>query len=153
MSQQENSRIVREGFEAWNTHDVDRYIALLDDGYVEQTHTWPAPLCGREAARAAMREYFEAFPDLRFDIDVMISSQDRVFTRWLVSATGRGASLPTPGGRIESSGCTLSKLGNGKIVHVWRYWETDHMLRHVSARRGPDGALPVHRVPAASGAV
>jgi steroid delta-isomerase-like uncharacterized protein len=151
MSEQENSRIVREAFEAWNAHDVDRYVALLDEGYVEETRNWPEPRCGPEAARATMREHFNAFPDLHFATDVMIASHDQVFTRWLVTGTCRSEliNLPGPERRIEIYGCTLSKLRNGKITHVWHYWETDHILRHVGARRGRDVSLPVHRVPAA----
>src|SRR2546425_9641548 len=76
MSEQDNLRIIREAFAAWNAHDVDRYAALLDEGYVEETHTRPTPARGREAARAAMREYLRVLPDLHFDVDVMITSGD-----------------------------------------------------------------------------
>jgi len=136
MSQQENLRIIREAFEAWNAHDVDRYAALLDEGYVEETHTRPTPVRGREAARAAMREYLRVLPDLHFDLDVMITSGDQVFTRWLVTGSYRGESMsrPSSGRQLEESGCTLSKLGEGGIIHVWHYWETDHILRHVAAQ-------------------
>ena len=136
MSQQENLRIIHEAFEAWNAHDADRYAALLDERYVEETHTRPTPVRGREAARAAMQEYFRVLPDLRFDLDVMITSGDQVFTRWLVTGTYRVelmSSLPS-GRQLEGYGCTLSKLGEGGIIHVWHYWETDHMLRHVAAQ-------------------
>lgn len=134
MSQQENLWIIRAAFAAWNAHDVDRYAELLDVGYVEETHTRPIPVRGREAARAAMREYLRVLPDLHFDLDVMITSGDQVFTRWLVTGTYRGESMSSlPFGRqFEEYGCTLSKLGKGGIVHVWHYWETDRVLQHVA---------------------
>jgi steroid delta-isomerase-like uncharacterized protein len=136
MSQQENLRIVHEAFEAWNAHDAGRYAALLDEGYVEETHTRPTPVRGREAARAAMQEYFRVSPDLHFDLDVMITSGDQVFTRWLVTGTCRVELMSSlsSGRQLEEYGCTLSKLGEGGIIHVWHYWETDHMLRHVAAQ-------------------
>jgi hypothetical protein len=34
--------------------------------------------------------------------------------------------------QLKEYGCTLSKLGEGGIVHVWYYWETDHFLQHVA---------------------
>ena len=55
MSQQDNLRVIHEAFEAWNAHDVDRYAALLGEGYVEETHTMPGSVRGREAARTMMR--------------------------------------------------------------------------------------------------
>ena len=136
MSQQENLRIIHEAFEAWNAHDADRYAALLDEGYVEETNTRPTPVRGREAARAAMQEYFRVLPDLHFDLDVMITSGDQVFTRWLVTGTYRGELMSrlSSGRQLEEYGCTLSTLGEGGIIHVWHYWETDHMLRHVAAQ-------------------
>jgi ketosteroid isomerase-like protein len=132
MSQQENLRIIHEAFEAWNAHDADRYAALLDEGYVEETNTRPTPVRGREAARAAMQEYFRVLPDLHFDL----TSGDQVFTRWLVTGTYRGELMSrlSSGRQLEEYGCTLSKLGERGIIHVWHYWETDHMLRHVAAQ-------------------
>ena len=129
MSQQENLRIVQEAFEAWNAHDVERYAALLDEGCVEETFARPAPVRGREAARAAMQAYLRVLPDLRFDLDLMVASGDQVFTRWLVTGTYSGASMNrAPSDRqFREYGCTLSKLGQMGIVHVWHYWETDHM--------------------------
>ena len=58
MSQQENLRIIREAFEAWNAHDVDRYTAMLDEGYVEETHTRPTPVRGREAGPPVFKSGF-----------------------------------------------------------------------------------------------
>ncbi len=136
MSQRHNLRIVREAFAAWNAHDVDGYAALLDEGYVEETHTRPTLVRGREAARAAMQEYLRVLPDLHFDLDLMIASGDQVFTRWLVTGTYGGELMGPPFDRqLKEYGCTLSKLGRrGIIQHVWHYWETDHMLPHVTAQ-------------------
>jgi len=136
MSQQENLRIIHDAFAAWNAHDVDRYAALLDEGYLEETHTNPTPIRGREAARAAMQEYFRVLPDLHFDLDLMITSGDQVFTRWLVTGTYRGELMNRPPSdrQLEEYGCTLSKLESGKIVHVWHYWETDHLPWHVAGQ-------------------
>jgi ketosteroid isomerase-like protein len=78
MSQQENLRISREAFAAWNAHDVDRYAALLDNDYVEETYTRPTPVVGREAGRAAMQAYLRVVPDLHFDCDIMVASRDHV---------------------------------------------------------------------------
>jgi steroid delta-isomerase-like uncharacterized protein len=134
MSQEDNLRVIHEAFEAWNAHDVDRYAALLGEDYVEETHTMPGSVRGREAARTVMQEYLRALPDLHFDLDVMVSSGDQVFTRWRVTGTyGGGLTNVSPiGRRVEDGGCTLSKLEQGKIIHVWRYWETDHIPRHVA---------------------
>src|SRR2546429_4652181 len=48
-------RIVHKAFDAWNFRDVDGYTALLDNGYVGETHRNPTRLRGPEDARRAMR--------------------------------------------------------------------------------------------------
>jgi ketosteroid isomerase-like protein len=135
MSQQESLRIIQEAFAAWNAHDVDRYAALLDERCVEETCARPTPVRGREAARAAMQEYLRILPDLHFDLDVIVASGDQVFTRWLVTGTYSGESTSrTPSDRLfKEYGCTLIRLGRSGIVHVWHYWETDHVPPHVAA--------------------
>ena len=134
MSQQDNLRVIREAFEARNAHDVDRYAALLGEGYVEETHTVPGSVRGREAARAIMQEYLRVLPDLHFDLDVIVSSGDQVFTRWQVTGTygGESASVSPSDRRVKDGGCTLSKLDRGKIIHVWHYWETNHIPRQIA---------------------
>ena len=76
MTHQDNIQIVRHIFEAWNKHDPDRYVKLLDEKHVVESDTLPAPLIGREAGRQFMQMYVSAFPDLRFDIDQIFGEGD-----------------------------------------------------------------------------
>src|SRR5258707_10289675 len=62
-------RIVQKAFDAWNDHDVERYTAFLDEGYVGETHRTASALRGPEDARRAMKSCLDALPDLRFTID------------------------------------------------------------------------------------
>jgi ketosteroid isomerase-like protein len=39
MTQQDNIQIVRHIFEAWNEHDPDRYVKLLDEKHVVESDT------------------------------------------------------------------------------------------------------------------
>jgi hypothetical protein len=48
MAQHDNLQIVRNVFEAWNKHDVERYVKLLDEKHVIESDTIPAPLTGRD---------------------------------------------------------------------------------------------------------
>lgn len=61
---QDNIKIVRNIFDAWNKHDSDRYVKLLDEKHVVESDTIPAALTGREAGRQFMEMYVSAFPDL-----------------------------------------------------------------------------------------
>ena len=76
MTSQDNIQIVRHIFEAWNKHDADRYVKLLDEKHVVESDTLPAPLTGRDAGRQFMQMYVSAFPDLHFDIDQIFGEGD-----------------------------------------------------------------------------
>jgi ketosteroid isomerase-like protein len=118
-------RIVREVFDAWNGHDVERYAALLDDGYVGETHGLPPPLRGREAASHAMSAHLRILPDSHFSIQGAVATGDDVFVSWLATGTPRdessGANLTARPLRV--AGCTVGRVSHGKVVHTWNYWD------------------------------
>jgi|SRR6266545_1077933 len=78
MSEQDNLRIIRQGWDAWNAHDVEAALKVLDEKHVWETDTLPAPVVGRDGYRQAMQMYLAAFPDLRFSIDQLLSSERRL---------------------------------------------------------------------------
>ncbi len=146
-------RIVREAFAAWNGHEVDRYAALLDDGYISETHRRSPPLRGREAARHAMRASFKVLPDLHFTIEGTLAAGDDVLVSWLATGTPRDeySGAPLTARPLQVPGCTVTRLRDGKIAHTWNYWDTDEILGELraTAERGNDGPQADHRGPAA----
>jgi predicted ester cyclase len=117
--------VVREAFEAWNGHDVARYVRLLDPGYVSETHRLPT-LRGRRAASEAMATYFKVLPDFHFLIQDIIVTGDDVLVSWVATGTPRdeynGATLTAH--PLQVPGCTVTRLRHRKIVHTWNYWDT-----------------------------
>src|SRR2546426_7231548 len=90
MSEQDNLRIARQSWDAWNAHDVDGVLKVLDEKHVWETDTLPAPVVGRDGYRQAMQMYLTAFPDLRFSIDQLLSSGDYAVSRYTATGTHRG---------------------------------------------------------------
>lgn len=81
MSETKNMQVVRAVFEAWNAHDGDRLEALLDEEFVSESDTLPAPIRGRGGQRQVMQMYVSAFPDLQLDIELLLASGDYVVSR------------------------------------------------------------------------
>ena len=139
MPGQDNIQIVRTAFDAWNKHDPDRYVKILDEKYMAESDTLPAPVTGREAGRQFMQMYVSAFPDLHFDIDQIFGEGDHVTTRWTATGTQRGELMgiqPT-NRRTVTRGCSVSQIKNGKAVHDWIYWDTGHLLRQLGVLPAP----------------
>ena len=133
MTQQDSIQIVRNNFEAWNKHDPERYVKLLDEKHVIESDTIPALLTGREAGRQFMQMYVSAFPDLHFDIDQILGEGDFVATRYTATGTHGGnlMGIAPTNKRAQVHGCTVNEIRNGKIVRSWLYWDTGHLLRQL----------------------
>ena len=59
MAEQDNVRIVRESWDAWNAHDIDGVLKILDERHVWETDTLPAPIVGREGQAMSNVVVFE----------------------------------------------------------------------------------------------
>ena len=133
MSEQDNLRIIRQGWDAWNAHDVEAALKVLDEKHVWETDTLPAPVVGLDGYRLVMQMYLAAFPDLRFSIDQLLSSGDYAVTRYTATGTHRGdlMGIAPTNRRAETHGCTIVEIRNGKVARIWVYWDTGHLLRQL----------------------
>ena len=149
MSEQDNLKIMKEALAAINAHDPDRYVSYLDESHIWENEAFPAPVHGREGAKQLLRMYFEAFPDLRFETEQIITSGDHVVHCWRSTGThkaqfrGPGAlEIPPTNKQFSSRGCTVSEIKNGRVVRSVVYSDTLAALRQL-------GALPLGKLAAA----
>jgi ketosteroid isomerase-like protein len=149
VSEFEHTQIVREMFDAWNSHDVARYSTVLHAActveWTTRRQSSRGDLVGSETASAAMRQWLSVLPDLHFDVEATASSGGRVVASWRATATRADRGL-------ETRGCSVVAVEGERIVNVWSYWDSDQMLRHLSEprQRGSDRDVSAHRVQAAS---
>jgi ketosteroid isomerase-like protein len=122
-------RIVHKAFDAWNFRDVDGYTALLDNGYIGETHRNPTRLRGPEDVRRAMKASFDAFPGLHFTIEGAVATGDDVLVSWLTTP----ADLAAPASQVP--GCTVTRLQGRRIVHTWSYWDTPYWRQAAATAR------------------
>jgi steroid delta-isomerase-like uncharacterized protein len=134
---QENVKVVRQMFEAWNAHEPDRLVKLLDEKYMTESDTVPAPIHGREATRQFMQVYIKAFPDLHLDVIQILADGEFVVSRWTGKGTHRGEfmGLPATNRRGIINGCTVSQVRGGKIVHEWLFWDTGHLMKQLGVTK------------------
>ena len=140
MSEQDNLRVARQGFDAWNAHDSDSFVKLIADDFVSESDTLPIPLRGRDGARQSMQMYIKAFPDLHFDIEQMIASGECVVTRWHATGTHKEElmGIPATGRRGDGiRGCTVAEYRGGKAVREWVYWDVATLLRQIGVMPAP----------------
>ena len=84
-------------------------------------HVVDTDLHGRDAVREMADRFRRTFPDLRFEVDDLIESGDKVVVRWTANATHEGALdvLPATGRRVSWTGIDILRLEGSHIVEVW----------------------------------
>ena len=138
MPEQDNARVVREIFDAWNAHDVERFTKLVDPNAVWESDAFAAAFRGHGGSRQFFQAYVGGFPDLHIDVAQTIASGDHVVVRWRARGTHLGdfAGIKPTNGRLDLRGCTVAEVKAGKLVHGWVYLDNATLLRQLGVLPG-----------------
>ena len=112
--------------DGWSRGEVDVFSSTIADTVLFHDAGTPR-MVPREEMGAIVLAWREAFPDLRMEIDEMISEGDLVATRLTLSGTHRGpwrGAEPT-GRRISMALMMFFRFENGRLVELW---ESDDQL-------------------------
>jgi ketosteroid isomerase-like protein len=117
---QENVKVVRSYFEAWNTGNMDAVREMHDPDVVFRTvDDWPerGPYVGREAVLRFMKQLRETWDaDTLEVIGDFIDTADRVVVRFVWSGIGRG-----PQSNVEMT--HVFTVRNGRIRGHEFFWD------------------------------
>jgi steroid delta-isomerase-like uncharacterized protein len=134
MSTEENRAIFRRYVEeAWEKGNMevadevfaDRYVSHQPDGSEEER--------GPEDVKLFLRQYREAFPDLRITIGDQIAKGDRVVTRWSSRGTHRGEfrGIAPTGNEVRLTGIGIFRFSDGKVVESWDNFDQLGMMQQL----------------------
>jgi len=113
---EKNKQLARDFFEKiWNQRDesaIDRFIA--EDAAANN----PKFGVGRESFRLQWRKWREAFPDINFAGEEIITEGNTVVTRWNFTGTHKGKYLgqPATGKKFAVDCVSIDQIENGMIV-------------------------------------
>ena len=133
MANAANEAIARKGFEAFNTGDLSLVDEISAPDAVGHDPANPEDMVGPDAQKALIEMYSGAFPDLAFMIEDVISDGDFVVTRWTSRGTNTGslAGMPATGKSTTSSGITIDKIVDGKVVETWTQWDNMGLMQQL----------------------
>jgi steroid delta-isomerase-like uncharacterized protein len=80
-------------------------------------------------------EYNTAFPDTKITIENQIAEGDFVVSRVIYQGTNKGEfrGMPASGKKVKTSGFSLQKIVNGKIVEEWDEIDALGMMQQIGA--------------------
>jgi predicted ester cyclase len=115
-----NESVVRRFFEElWNAGD----LAVVDDIVAPHHvhHIGDDVRHGPEGVRQMASYLREAFPDLHFVLEDVVSDADRVAVRWSATGTQSGPffDLEPTGRHARWTGMDMVRLNDGQLVELW----------------------------------
>lgn len=129
---EENKALLRRWMEEINKGS----LALFDELYADCVYYSPATgELKREALKQFMASLLAAFPDGRWTVEDQVAEGDKVVTRWSFIGIHQGELMgvaPT-GKQVTTSGMTIDRIVEGKVVEEREEWDTLGMMQQMGA--------------------
>ena len=130
----ENKALVRRFYEeAWDQGRLGVIDEVFADNYRRHDlrPTQPAP--GLEGMKRITADFRAAFPDLRFEVEIVIAEGEFVASRWTATGTHTGAwgAVEPTGRHATFSGVNIFRFENGKVVEIWNHRDDLGLMEQV----------------------
>jgi steroid delta-isomerase-like uncharacterized protein len=128
----DNTTIVRRIFdELWNKGNLDLADELIATNHVNDDPVDPST--GLEGMKRTIAKYRRAFPDVRFQIDEILTAGDNVVARFSYSGTQTGEleGLPPTGRRTAGQGIAVLHFKGGKLAVSHVAWDALGMMQQL----------------------
>jgi len=132
-----NSELVRRFYEeVWNRGNVDIVDRVFADDYVRHDCRPSQAEPGPAGQKRIAADFRRAFPDLRFDIEMIIAEGDLVAARWTAEGTNSGpwGRQPATGRRARFSGVNIFRIQDGKVAEIWNHRDDLGLMEQLGAR-------------------
>ncbi|MEX0985489.1 MAG: ester cyclase [Actinomycetota bacterium] len=131
---------MRRLYDLINAGDVDGFDQVMAEDFVEHEET-PGLAPTKEGVKEFFTMYIAAFPDLRFDVEDILSSGDKVVARTRATGTHEGAfmDMPATGKRIDVQLIDIVRFGeDGLAREHWGVFDALTMMQQLGVV--PEGA-------------
>ncbi|HWJ72783.1 MAG TPA: ester cyclase [Kaistia sp.] len=128
MTREELAGIYRGYIECLNRQDW----AMLGS-FVDEAVEYGGKAIGLAGYRAMLERDFEAIPDLRFVIQLLVSDPPHIASRLQFDCTPRGLlfDLPVNGKRVQFAENVFYEFSDGRIRTVWSIIDTAAIARQI----------------------
>ena len=119
--------------EVWNKGNFQAADQIVAADYVD--HDAITSKTGPEGVRAEVSLFRNAFPDLIFAIEDVITEGDKVVTRISATGTHKGdlPGIPATGRRGAITGIVITRYESGKAAEAWVHFDFLGLYRQLGA--------------------
>jgi steroid delta-isomerase-like uncharacterized protein len=136
----DHAATLRRFYDSINAGEVDGFGGLLADDFVEHEET-PGLAPTKEGVKEFFRMYIAAFPNLRFDVEDILASGDKVVARVRVTGTHEGEfmGMPATGKGVDVQAIDIVRFGDDGLAHEhWGVFDAMAMMQQLGVV--PEGA-------------
>jgi len=134
MPPQENLAAFQRASLRFKGRDLEGYLAMYSNSVIH--HGFSSRIRpGVPGLREHYTNLLKGFPDMRIEIEDIISEGEKVVHRFTFCGTHRGEFLGVaPTGRlVTSAGIQINLFANGKCIEVWSVHDTFRFLTEIGA--------------------
>jgi steroid delta-isomerase-like uncharacterized protein len=145
MSQQHEAIVRRLFDEVLNQGKLETINTLVTPDFVNNDPVEPAR--GQEGLKKIVSKYRQAFPDLRFEIEELISNNQRVVARYRYSGTHRGMldTIPPTGRHCTGTGIAVYGFRGTQIQEGFEAWDALGLMQQLGVVTLPGKAAGAGR--------
>jgi steroid delta-isomerase-like uncharacterized protein len=124
VSPHDNKQLVRRFYEeVWAKGRFDVADDVFADDYVRHDLRATGAAPGPEGQKEIARAFRAAFPDLTFDVEILIADGDYVAARWTASGThtGRWGAVEATGRSVRFSGVNIFRFERRRVAEIWNH--------------------------------
>jgi len=116
---------------AWNSHDVEKVVALFTADGVYDDVAFGTTSRGTAALRQYAKSYFDAVPDMKTSVTGGAITGGRAYIEWVFSGTDVG--LYKTNKPFSIRGVSIVATKRGKIASERDYYDLSSLMKQVGA--------------------
>jgi steroid delta-isomerase-like uncharacterized protein len=136
MTLEANKELVRRFYEeVWNLGNLDVADEVFAPEYLRHDSRPSEPEPGPAGQKRIAADFRTAFPDLSFEVDLVLAEGELVAGRWTASGTqlGSWADVEATGRRMGFSGLNVFRFSDGKVVEIWNHRDDLGLIEQLGA--------------------
>jgi len=125
--------ILNSILEAWNAHDLERFVSFFAPDFEGMDIAQAAPVRGLEGVYAASRLYLSAFPDAHVTPDRVVIEGENAMLAWTGCGTHQGKfmHIPPTDRFVTVKGVSVLTFLDDKIYRGQYLWDVAGLLRTI----------------------
>lgn len=139
-----NLNVAQKGNEDFNKRDADALAASWADDGVESDQAAPADVAGKAAIAEGTKMFLGAFSDGKISPLSLFAAGDYVVSISAFTGTNDGDMGPMPktGKPVKITVAEVTRLDNGKLKQLWRFWDSSAMAMQMGLMPAPGADAP-----------